>query len=47
MSQLGHADVECDDVLVVEDHGAEPLVVGPGAHAGEGGDRSDVEEHED
>ena len=47
VSQLGHADVERDDVLVVEYHGAEPLVVGPGAHAREGGDRSDVEEHED
>ena len=47
VSQLGHADVERDDVLVVEDHSAEPLVVGPGAHAGEGSDRTDVKEHED
>ena len=32
---------------MMEDHGAEPFVVRPAAHAGEGRDGADVEEHED
>ena len=35
VTELGHTKVEGNDVFMVEDHGAEPLVMGPAAHARE------------
>ena len=47
VTHLRDSQVEGNDVLVVEDHTSEPLVVGPGAHARERGDRANVQEKED
>ena len=47
VTHLGHTQVESNDVLVVEDHTTEPLVVRPAAHAGQRGDGTHVEEEED
>jgi hypothetical protein len=47
MAHLGYTKVEGKDVLVMEDHTSEPFVMGPAAHAGEGGDGTNVEEKED
>ena len=47
VADLSNTQVESKDVLVMEDHSSDPLVVGPSTHAGEGGDGTDVEEEEE
>ncbi len=47
VASLNQSQVEAEDVLVVEDHTTNPLVVGPSAKSGKRSDRSNVEEEED
>ena len=47
MSGLNISEVEADHVLVVPQHGSEPLVVSPAAHSGDGSDHADIESNED
>ena len=47
MSDLSVTKIEANEVLVVPDHGSEPLVVGPASESGDGVDGSNVEEDEE
>jgi len=47
VADLSPAEVEANHELVVEDHASDPLVVGPAAELGNGGDGSNVGEKED
>jgi len=47
VTSLRDTQVQCKDVLVMEDHTSNPLVVGPATEAGEGGDGADVEPDEE
>ncbi len=47
VSNLDPAHVECDEELVMPDHGTEPVVVFPPSETRDGVDGADVEGHED
>ena len=47
VTSLNEGQVEAEEILVMEDHSTDPLVVRPPSHSGDGRDRSNVEEEED
>jgi len=47
VSELNVAEVDSEEILVVENHVTDPLVVGPTSKTGDGGDGTNISEKED